>query len=461
MLISRIIAKAPLHQARCLSSVPSSFDEALVGLPSGAPGVVGPSPPTEVTHLPNGIRVASQDAGDHVASMGVFVEAGSRFEKENTAGAAHLLAHMAFKSTNKRSDLRLFRDMEDAGIVCSAAHGRDSIMYRIDTLRDHTMSGLEIISETVTDAKFPGWEVAAVKNASLSAELEQVETSAQTVLSEMVHSGAFGGEETPLGRSAFAARHNFGNLDRDILRSYVLDNYTPHRIVVAGVNVDHATLTRFAESAFADLPEGGATPKSAPLYTGGKTLVHGTGNMTHVAVAYEGYGRSTEDLYSQLVLQYILGGGSRITRASIGSGFQSRLFRNVVSDNIPASYAFSSTYNDAGIFGVYGACENGCQGELLGSLTNAIEGLATEPPNQDELNRAKNMLKASVANTLSSRGGNLEDMANQTMVQGQRKPINDIFALIDDISAASVKGTAGALLKSKPTIAVLGNVDGL
>ena len=185
-MLANTISKAARRGAsasRANLSTVTVFDEAPLGLPTGGPGKVGPSAPVSVEQLANGVKVASSDNGGHVASIGIFVEAGSRFENASNAGAAHTLSHMAFKSTNQRSDLRLFRDMENAGVVSSAASGRDSIMYRVDCLRDSTDLAMDMAAESFTDGKFR-WEVAAVKSSSLSYELENVEGNAQALLSE-------------------------------------------------------------------------------------------------------------------------------------------------------------------------------------------------------------------------------------------------------------------------------------
>ena len=64
------------------------------------------------------------------------------------------------------------------------------------------------------------------EGSSLSYELENVEGNAQALLSEMVHSAAYGGETTSLGRSQFAGRHQLGALTPEVLRQYVADNFT-------------------------------------------------------------------------------------------------------------------------------------------------------------------------------------------------------------------------------------------
>lgn len=71
---------------RRLQSTLSAYEESLYNVPE-----------THVTTLPSGLRVASEDSGGETCTVGVWIDAGSRFENEKNNGTAHFLEHMAFK----------------------------------------------------------------------------------------------------------------------------------------------------------------------------------------------------------------------------------------------------------------------------------------------------------------------------------------------------------------------------
>lgn len=54
-------------------------------------------PETRVSSIQNGLRVASEDYGLPTCTVGVWIDAGSRFETAENNGTAHFLEHMAFK----------------------------------------------------------------------------------------------------------------------------------------------------------------------------------------------------------------------------------------------------------------------------------------------------------------------------------------------------------------------------
>lgn len=64
-------------------------------------------PESKVTELDNGMRVASEDSGLETCTVGVWIDAGSRYETLKNNGVAHFLEHMAFKGTKKRTQTQL------------------------------------------------------------------------------------------------------------------------------------------------------------------------------------------------------------------------------------------------------------------------------------------------------------------------------------------------------------------
>lgn len=59
---------------------------------------------TRISTLSNGMRVATENLGGETATVGVWIDAGSRFEDEKTNGTAHFLEHMAFKVQVNRAN---------------------------------------------------------------------------------------------------------------------------------------------------------------------------------------------------------------------------------------------------------------------------------------------------------------------------------------------------------------------
>jgi len=86
-------------------------------------------PETKVTQLANGMRVASEDSGIPTTTVGLWIDAGSRFENDKNNGVAHFLEHMAFKGTKKRSQTQLELEVENMGAHLNAYTSREQTVY--------------------------------------------------------------------------------------------------------------------------------------------------------------------------------------------------------------------------------------------------------------------------------------------------------------------------------------------
>jgi processing peptidase subunit alpha len=105
--------------------------------------------PSRVTKLPNGVRVATEESQGHFASLGVYVDAGSRYEDDTTRGVSHILDRLAFKSTKNRTSEAMMADLEAAGgnVMCSSS--RESIMYQSALLPQDLPQMLAIMADTI------------------------------------------------------------------------------------------------------------------------------------------------------------------------------------------------------------------------------------------------------------------------------------------------------------------------
>lgn len=96
-MLGHLTKQTPKQIYRSLASLSNvSFKQTLANVPE-----------TRVTELKNGVRVATEDSGLKTATVGIWVDAGSRYETQKNNGVAHFLEHMAFKGTQKRSQTAL------------------------------------------------------------------------------------------------------------------------------------------------------------------------------------------------------------------------------------------------------------------------------------------------------------------------------------------------------------------
>merc|ERR1719276_446279 len=109
--------------------------------------------PTSVSTLPNGLRVASEANGGETATVGVWIETGSRYESDANNGVAHFLEHMAFKGTSKRSQLQLETEVENMGAHLNAYTSREQTVYYAKVLKKDVPQAVDILSDILLNSK--------------------------------------------------------------------------------------------------------------------------------------------------------------------------------------------------------------------------------------------------------------------------------------------------------------------
>jgi len=447
---------------RGMASQPS-LDVEMPGMPTLTPASSHEKPVTKVTTLDNGLRVASEDNNGSVTALGMFVNAGSRYETDANSGVSHLLEHMAFKSTESRSTLRLMRDIEDIGGQFGAASAREFAIYQGEFLREHTTKAVELLADTIKNSKLAPWDIDEQRK-TIGYELEDMETNAQALLTEMLHSAAYT-DQGPLGRPLWCPTRNLQKLGVEDLKSFMATHYTAPRMVLSAAGIEHDVLVDLAKTHFGDLPgapTNGVEPTSTKSqYIGGDRRVTGESPLTHVALCFDAGGWHADDLLDVCTLHTLLGGGGSFSAGGPGKGMYSRLYTNVLNKHhwVDSATAFNSMYNDGGLLGIYGTCLPQDAGKLVDVMTAELQEVAAKAPSDEETQRGKNQLKSSVLMKLESRQVLFEDIGRQILTYGKHESAADLCKRIDAVTPESIQKAAAKALKSKVTVSAFGDVS--
>ncbi|KAL2169764.1 hypothetical protein VTG60DRAFT_5660 [Thermothelomyces hinnuleus] len=223
--------------------------------------------PTErdrVTTLPNGIRVASEDLPDAFSGVGIYIDAGSRYENESLRGASHIMDRLAFKSTGSRSADEMLETVEKLGGNIQCASSRESMMYQAATFNSAIPTTVGLLAETIRDPKLTDEEIQQqIETAEY--EVREIWSKPELILPELVHTAAF--KDNTLGNPLLCPQERLGAINRDVIQAYRDTFYRPDRIVVAFAGVPHEEAVRLAERHFGDM-----APAPSPLSrTGSET----------------------------------------------------------------------------------------------------------------------------------------------------------------------------------------------
>ncbi len=401
-----------------------------------------------VTTLPSGLRVVT-DRMAHVetASLGVWVAAGSRHEGHDEQGLSHLLEHMAFKGTRRRSARAIAEEIESAGGDLNAATGVEQTAYYAHVLAADTGLALDILADILTDSTFDAGELEREKSVIIQ-EIGAVEDTPDDLVFDLFNAAAF--PQQPLGRAILGTPEGVSGFDRDSIGSYLSSHYRGGAMVVGAAGaVDHARMVDEAAKNFAGMvaaPPQVAAPRAT--YVGGEHRLKRRLEQAHIVVGFEGVAYDAPDHYALQVFANAVGGG-----------MSSRLFQEVREKRGLAYsiYAFNWAYCDTGIFGFYAATGARDVTELMPVALDCLAG-ATQDLSEAEVGRAKAQMKVSLLAALESPGARSEQIARQILAFDRVLTRDEMISRVEALSLHDIRAAGAKALLSRPTVASVGPV---
>jgi predicted Zn-dependent peptidase len=405
----------------------------------------------EVTRLASGLSVVT-DRMPHLesASLGVWIGSGSRDEAPDEHGISHLLEHMAFKGTKRRTALQIAETIEAVGGDINAATSVESTGYFARVLRADVPLALDVLSDILSEPAFDPEELRREQNVIVQ-EIGAVEDTPDDLVFERLQEIAF--PQQPVGRSILGTPETVRSFNSTRLRAYLGRNYRgPDMLVAAAGAVDHERLVEEAERRFGAFT-GPAAPVPEPAhFRGGSHVESRDLEQVHIAMALQGVPVRDNTLYSLQVFTSVL-----------GSGMSSRLFQEVREQRglCYSIHAFHMPYSDIGLFGLYAGTDETDAPELMRVVIDQIV-TATETLNEAEVNRAKAQMKAGLLMALESSEARIGQLARQMLAYGRPIALDEIVAKVDAVTVASARAAGRALIDgSRPAIAALGPGNGL
>lgn len=411
-----------------------------------------PSPSAEarlprVHRLANGVRVVCDPIpGWQTVALSVVAGRGARFEDEARSGWSHLLEHMVFKGAGGRSAREIVEVIEAEGGHINAATGYERTSYQVRALKGGLDLGSSVIADLLLRPTMDARDLAREKQV-VGQEIAEAADTPDDLVFELAQEAAFAGH--PLGRSILGTTGSIGVATPETLSAWRGALYAaPSLVISAAGAVDEDELLRLAERDFGAADGGGlaATPEPA-AFTGGVRTVAKPLEQANVVLLLPAVGVHDPDYFTLRLLAEILGGG-----------MASRLFQEA-REKRGLAYtidAYSETYADTGVLGVFAGCAAEDAAELAQVTVDEIRNLA-EPVPDAELARAKAQLKGSMFMGREAALARAEQAAGQVLLFGRPLDPEVIAAEVDAVSAEQLAALTRRILEPrKAAVAVLG-----
>jgi predicted Zn-dependent peptidase len=405
----------------------------------------------EVTRLSNGLTVATETLPSiESVALGVWIKSGARNEREDEHGMAHLLEHMAFKRTKRRSAIEIASEIEDVGGENNAATSVETTSYFARVLTDDVPLAVDILADILQDSEFDPDELEREQHVILQ-EIGAAHDTPDDIVFDRFTETAF--RHQTLGRSILGTPETVKSFTSKQLHDYIGRQYGAERmVIVAAGEIKHDDFVREVEKRLGGFrSKADSTIPQYAQYVGGDFRENRDLMDAQIVLGFEGRAYHVRDFYASQVLSMILGGG-----------MSSRLFQEVREKRglCYSVYAFHWGFSDTGIFGVHAATGQSSLGELVPVIMNELQR-AGEKILQEELDRARAQYRAGLIMSAESPSSRASQIARQLLLFGRPIAKEELMERLSALTTGRLTDLSARLFSTKPTLTAVGPVGTL
>ncbi len=403
--------------------------------------------------LKSGLRVITEEIPYlRSASLGVWVASGSRYEADGQEGISHFLEHLLFKGTQKRSAKEIAQAVDSVGGQLNAFTGKEYTCFYVKVLDEHLGLGLDILADMYHSSLLEPGDIEKEKGVVLE-EIKLYEDTPDELVHDLFARAIWGGNA--LGRSILGTEESVTSMNREKVRAYYADHFTPGNTVVAAAgHFKHAELVRMVEAAFRPLQGAGKQEQPAGPGEENRILVRPKDTeQVHLCLGTTGLPHDHPDIYALHVLNACLGGGP-----------SSRLFQEIREERGLAYsvYSYQNSYRDTGTVGIYAGMSPKYLGEVIKIAIRELSSLAEVALPDAELVRAKEQLKGNLMLSLESSSSRMSQLGRSEVAREKVWTSDEMISEIERVTAEQVRRLAETFSHRGKAMALVGMVpDGL
>jgi predicted Zn-dependent peptidase len=382
--------------------------------------------------LPGGLRVFSEPLDEATSvSLGVWIRAGSRDERDEVAGITHLMEHMLFKGTPDMDALGVAQAFEGIGAQENAATGEEYTVLYARFLPEHLERALDIMCDMVLRPTLVDLER---EREVIVEEIRMYEDRPDQLADEHLSGLIF--HDDPLGRPIIGSAETVRGVDHTTLRTFHAGTYTaPNILVVAAGKLERDELEGMVEEKFSGLPEGepfvreaNPSPPQSRFY-----YRHKETEQYHVSLGSRGIPAKSEDRYAMAALNNVLGGG-----------MSSRLFQEVREKRglAYAIYSYHQGYSDVGAIKTYVGSTTGNVEEAVRVIAEQLGRVQEELVPDEELDRTRQQLKSSTLLALESTAARMNRIGRSVITDTELLTPEEIANRIEAVTAEDIRRLA-------------------
>lgn len=402
------------------------------------------------TILDNGLKVITEEIPHFKsASIGVWVNTGSRDETEKNNGISHFIEHMIFKGTKTRTAAEIAELMDGVGGQLNAFTEKEHTCFYARVIDRHTDMAMELLFDMLNNSVFDPVELERERNVILD-EIRLYDDSPEDIIFDMF--GKLIWDKHPLGRPIAGTKEIVEAISREDIFDYISKRYLGGNIIISATgNIKHDEVVsmceRYSKGLTASQPELRKAEVFTPFQKRDVSRKKDC-EQTYVILGKEGISARDDRKYCLSIADGIL-----------GSSMSSRIFQEI-REKRGLAYSvgsFSHTLSDTGTFGIFAGTSPSTLEEVISLAIEITENMRKGGATTEEISRSKEQLKGSLSLALESTSSRMLRLAKSEFNHGRLVPPEEIFEKIDEVTAEDISNLCNTLLDTSDySKAVLG-----
>lgn len=382
------------------------------------------------TVLRNGIRVLTERLPYvHSVSTGIWVNVGSRDEREDERGITHFIEHMLFKGTQRRSALDIAKEFDSIGGFANAFTSKEHLCFHAKVLSTHLPIVVDVLTDIFLNSVFEPIEIEREQQV-IQQEIRMIEDTPDEYVHILFQQEYW--KNNPLGLPIYGAPQAVEKLDRDAMLNYVNRTFQPEQIIVSAAgNLDHDQFVELIGPTLEALDcSGNSSNRETPDNHYVTRVIQKDLEQVHVCLGLPGVSQTDPGRFPCHLLNVVL-----------GSSMSSRLFQEIREKRGLAYsvYSFLNNHKDTGMLGIYAGISGDKVKETLQVIHEQLQLLSREPITEMELRSAKEYLKGSMYLNAENTDSRMNRLAKNEFLFERYVPFEEVEEQMNRVTPQDIQ----------------------
>lgn len=388
--------------------------------------------------LNNGIRIIHKPEKSLVGHCGIFINAGSRDEREDEHGMAHFIEHVVFKGTKKRKAFHILSRLDDVGGELNAYTTKEETCIYAAFLKQDFERAIELIHDITFNSVFPKKELEKEKEVILD-EINAYKDSPIELIYDEFEELIY--QDDPMGRQILGTSKHLKKFKQKHIQSFIQNNYHTDQIVFCSVgDVSAKKIEKWTERFFAGIPENRRESKRQPVknYTPQTKTITKDTHQSHVMLGNIAYDFNHPDRLGLLLLSNLLGGPGMNSRLNMALRE-----KNGIAYNVEASY---TPYYGTGVFSIYYGTDMENLDRAQSIVEKELHKLRNQPLGSLQMHKACRQLKGQLTIASENKENHLLTMGKSYLLYNKIDSLNAFYEKIDKLSTHDLQRIANEIM---------------